>query len=129
MTNSNGNMLITLGVRDIEKSIEFYTGLGFKVKPDGWTADFEMDGIRLSLCQINKLSEDVNVYNPPEIVTGFTGMTLAYNLDSKEAVDEFYIKVLELGGTVEHMPKKAESWNGYHFYFKDLDGHYWEIAY
>lgn len=129
MTNSNRNMLITLGVSDVEKSREFYTGLGFKVKPDGWTADFEMEGIRLSLCKMNKLAGDVNVYNPPEVVTGFTGMTLAYNLDSKEAVDKFYTKVQELGGTVEHAPEKAADWNGYHFYFKDLDGHYWEIAY
>ena len=56
-------------------------------------------------------------------------MTVAYNLDSKEAVDEFYAKVQELGGTVEHAPEKAAGWNGYHFYFRDLDGHYWEIAY
>ena len=40
MTNSNKNMLITLGVRDVEKSMDFYVGLGFKVKLDGYTADF-----------------------------------------------------------------------------------------
>lgn len=129
MTNSNKNILISLGVRDIGKSIEFYTGLGFEVKQDGWTADFEMEGVRLSLCDINKLAADVNIYNPPEAATGFSGMTLAYNLDSRDAVDELYAKVLELGGTVEHMPEKAADWNGYHFYFKDPDGHYWEIAY
>ena len=60
MTNSNRNMLITLGVRDIEKSKAFYTGLGFNVKLDGWTADFEMEGIRLSLCKMSKLAGDVN---------------------------------------------------------------------
>ena len=129
VTNSNKNMLITLGVNDLEKSINFYVGLGFMVNPDGWTADFEMEGIRVSLCKLNKLAEDVNVYNPPEIVTGFTGITLAYNLDSEEAVDKLYTKVQELGGSVEHPPEKAKDWNGYHFYFKDLDGHYWEIAY
>ena len=129
MTNPNKNMLITLGVKNIEKSIKFYMGLGFKVKPDGWTADLEIEGVRLSLCEINKLARDVNVYKPPEIATGFTGMTLAYNLNSKEDVDEFYSKVQELGGYVEHAPEKAKDWNGYHFYFKDLDGHYWEIAY
>jgi len=129
MTNSTKNMLITLGVKDLKKSVDFYVGLGFKVRPDGWTADFEMEGIRVSLCEMNKLAEDVNVYSPPEIITGFTGITLAYNFDSKEAVDEFYAKVQNLGGTVEHAPEKAKGWNGYHFYFTDLDGHYWEIAY
>ena len=129
MKNQNKDMLITLGVKDVIKSRDFYVGLGFKVNLDGWTADFEMDGIRFSLCQLNKLAEDVNVYNPPELLNGFTGITLAYNLDSKEAVDEMYIKVKELGGSVEHAPEKARDWNGYHFYFRDLDGHYWEIAY
>ena len=128
MTNANKNMLITLGVRDVEKSRDFYIGLGFKVKLDGWTADFEMEGIRISLCKFNKLAEDINVNNPPETLNGFSGITLAYNLDSKEAVDEMYIKVQELGGNVEHAPEKARDWNGYHFYFRDLDGHYWEIA-
>ena len=129
MTNSNRNILIALGVKDIEKSKDFYVGLGFNVILDGWTADFEMEGIRISLCEINKLAEDVNIYDPPEIIKGFTGITLAYNLDSKEAVNEFYEKVQKLGGIVEHAPEKAKSWNGYHFYFTDLDGHYWEIAY
>ena len=129
MTNTNKDMLITLGVRDVVKSRDFYVGLGFKVDLDGWTADFEIEGIRLSLCNLNKLAEDINVYSPPEIVNGFAGITLAYNLDSKEEVDEMYAKVQELGRSVEHAPEKAKDWNGYHFYFRDLDGHYWEIAY
>jgi len=130
MTNPNKNMLITLGASDVAKSKDFYTGLGFKVKSDGVNmADFEMDGIRISLYKLNKLAEDVNCYNPPKVVTGFAGITLAYNLDSKEAVDEMHTKVQELGGSVEHAPEKAKDWNGYHFYFRDLDGHYWEIAY
>jgi len=129
MTNPNKDMLITLGVRDVVKSMDFYVGLGFKVDLDGYTADFEVEGIRLFLCKLNKLAEDINMYNPPKIVSGFTGITLAYNLDSKEAVDEMYAKVQELGGSVEHAPEKAKDWNGYHFYFRDLDGHYWEIAY
>ena len=129
MTNPNKNMLITLGVRDVVKSRDFYAGLGFKVKSDSLNmVDFEVNGIRFSIYKLSKLAEDVNVYNPPEIATGFTGITLAYNLDSKEAVDEMYEKVQKLGGSVEHAPEKAKDWNGYHFYFRDLDGHYWEIA-
>ena len=130
MTNPNKNMLVTLGVRDVTKSRDFYAGLGFNVKFDGANmADFDMDGIRVSLYKLNKLAEDINAYSPPKVVTGFAGITLAYNLDSTEAVDEMYTKVQELGGGVEHAPEKAKDWNGYHFYFRDLDGHYWEIAY
>jgi len=130
MTNPNKNMLITLGVEDVVKSRDFYAGLGFKVDSDSSSmVDFKVEGIRFSIYKLNKLAKDVNVYNPPKVVNGFTGITLAYNLDSKEAVDEMYAKVQELGGSVEHAPEKAKDWNGYHFYFRDLDGHYWEIAY
>jgi len=129
LRNANKNMLITLGVSDVAKSRGFYAALGFIVKSDGPNmADFEIDGIRLSLYKLNKLAEDVNIYNPPAITNGFTGITLAYNLDSKEAVDEMYTKVQALGASVEHAPEKAKDWDGYHFYFKDFDGHYWEIA-
>ena len=129
MKNPNKNMLITLGVRDVKKSRDFYVGLGFTVELDSPNmADFVLDGIRVSLYKLSALAEDINVYNPPEITTGFTGITLAYNLDSDEAVDEMYKKVQELGGNAEHAPEKAKEWDGYHFYFRDLDGHYWEIA-
>ncbi|MCL2445328.1 MAG: VOC family protein [Oscillospiraceae bacterium] len=130
MTNPNKNMLVTLGVRDVAKAIDFYNGLGFKVTFDGGAmGDFEMDGVRVALYCLDALANDVNVHNPPKISTGFSGITLAYNLDSKEAVDEMHAKVKALGGSVEHAPEKAKDWNGYHFYFRDLDGHYWEIAY
>ena len=129
MTNPNKNMLITLGVRDVAKSRDFYAGIGFKVDDDSPNlVDFGVEGIRFSIYKLNMMAEDVNIYNPPEIVSGFTGVTLAYNLDSKEAVDEMYVKVQELGGSVEHAPEKAKDWDSYHFYFRDLDGHYWEIA-
>lgn len=61
MKNANKNMLITLGVRDVEKARKFYAGLGFKLKPNGYMADFEIEGIRFSLCRMDKLIEDVNI--------------------------------------------------------------------
>ena len=122
--------LITLGVRDMQKSKEFYKGLGFNITCDEpGMVDFETEGTKFSIIPIKNLAEEANSENPPEVVNGFTGIVLAHNTDSKEAVDEFYEKVKDLGGSVQFAPKKAVAWNGYHFYFKDLDGHYWEIAY
>ena len=121
--------LITLGVKDVAKSRDFYKGLGFEITSDSPNmVDFKIENINFSIFKISMLAEDVNIDNPPEITNGFTGMALAHNTDSKEAVDELYLKVLELGGSVEFAPRKAALWNGYHFYFRDLDGHYWEIA-
>ena len=122
--------LITLGVRDVAKSKDFYKGLGFEIKfESSYMVDFQMEGTKFSIVPITSLAEEANMENPPKIINGFTGLVLAHNMDSKEAVDALYLKVQELGGTVEFAPKKAVVWNGYHFYFRDLDGHYWEIAY
>jgi len=124
-----GITLITLGVRDIVKSRDFYKGLGFEIDSESPSmVDFKTEGTKFSIYLINKLAKDANEENPPQIVAGFTGIALAHNTDSKESVDELYLKVQELGGSVEFSPRKAADWNGYHFYFRDLDGHYWEIA-
>ena len=122
--------LITLGVKDVAKSREFYKGLGFEIGcDDGYMVDFQTNGTKFSIVPVMNLAEEANAGNPPKIINGFTGIVLAHNTKSKETVDELYLKVQELGGSVEFAPKKAVAWNGYHFYFRDLDGHYWEIAY
>jgi len=122
--------LVTLGVKDMEKSKEFYKGLGFEIKADDpGMVDFQTKGTKFSIIPMENLAKDVNEENPPEMTNGFSGIALAHNMDSKEAVDELYVKVQELGGSVQFAPRKALEWNGYHFYFRDLDGHCWEIAY
>ncbi|MDR2590723.1 MAG: VOC family protein [Oscillospiraceae bacterium] len=121
--------LITLGVKDIQKSKEFYVGLGFEIKKERPTMiDFKIDGTDFSIFPIDMLAKDINPDNPPEIINGFSGTTLAHNPSNKEDVDTIYQRVIELGGTPITTPRKAIYWDGYHFYFKDLDGHYWEIA-
>ena len=122
--------LITLGVEDMAKARDFYKGLGFEITCDepGYIG-FKTEGTKFALVPMANLANDANAGNPPEVVNGFTGLVLAHNTDSKEAVDDLYLKVQALGGSVQYAPRKAVEWNGYHFYFRDLDGHYWEIAY
>ena len=122
--------LVTLGVKNMEKSKEFYKGLGFRVKDDDpGMVDFHMDGTSFAIIPFRNLAEEALPGNPPGKINGFTGITLAHNFDSKEEVDALYLKVQALGGTVAFAPRKAAAWNGYHFYFSDLDGYTWEIAY
>jgi len=121
--------LITLGVKDLQKSKEFYVGIGFSIKKDRpGMIDFEIEGTDFSIYPIGELAKDVNPDEPPSIVSGFSGITLAHNPATKEDVDRIYQKVIEYGGTPQTAPKTAAYWGGYHFYFRDLDGHYWEIA-
>ena len=86
--------LISLGVNDLERSIEFYEqGLSLRRK-DGPEdiAFFEMNGPILSLYPRDKLAEDIGVSS---IGSGFTGFTLAHNVESPEAVDEMLSEAVE----------------------------------
>jgi len=120
--------LITLGVDDFKKSLDFYEkGLGWK-KSDKSMDDFALfplGGITLALYPRHALAEDVTVeYQPSQ----FSGITLAYNTKSEKEVDEVLEKVRRLGATIIK-PAQKVFWGGYSGYFKDLDGYVFEVAY
>lgn len=120
--------LITLGVNDLNKSAAFYEdGLGWQrsaASQDDMVL-FPMDGIVLALYPRDLLAEDAMVQDVP---TGFSGITLAYNAKSGKEVDEVLAQVEELGATLVK-PAQKVFWGGYSGYFKDLDGHLFEVAY
>jgi catechol 2,3-dioxygenase-like lactoylglutathione lyase family enzyme len=120
--------LITLGVRDFEKSLHFYEqGLGWK-KSSASTNDmaiFPLGGLALGLYPRHLLAEDAMVENKE---TGFSGITLAHNTRSEKEVDEVLKEVEHLGATIVK-PAQKVFWGGYSGYFKDLDGHLIEVAF
>lgn len=120
--------LITLGVDNLQASIEFYEkGLGWKKAKASQddVAFFQLNGIVLSLYPKKLLAEDAQV--SPE-GQGFSGITLAYNAKSEQEVDEVIEKVKQLGATVTKAPQKV-FWGGYSSYFKDPSGYLFEVAY
>ena len=120
--------LITLGVKDLSAAIHFYeNGLGWKRAKASQesVAFFQLNGIVLSLFSRGSLAEDAQVANEGQ---GFSGITLAYNTKSEQEVDEVIDKVKKLGATITKTPQKV-FWGGYSAYFKDLDGHLFEVAY
>ena len=73
------------------------------------------------------MAKDINKDNPPETGTGFAGITLAYNAKSKEEVVEVVELARKAGATIVKEPQDV-FWGGFHAYFADLDGYYWEVA-
>ena len=118
--------MITLGVRDLEKSIEFYEkGLGFpRMESPPTVAFFTLNGTWLGLYGRDALAEDATV--SPE-GSGFNSFALAHNLGSEAEVDELFEKAVSVGAEPVKQPQKV-FWGGYSGYFKDPDGHLWEIA-
>ncbi len=124
--------IIALGVRDMQKSVKFYReGLGFRTKE---TEDcpkvifFDTFGTKFELYPLDLLAQDISETNPPEIAKGFSGITLAYNVKSEQEVRDTIELARKVGAIVTKEPQKV-FWGGYHAYFADPDGYYWEVAY
>lgn len=118
--------MITLGVRDLPAAVQFYEqGLGFpRMESEPEVAFFTLNGTWLGLYGRDALAEDATV--PPQ-GEGFEAFTLAHNVHSEQEVDAVMAQALQAGATLVKKPQKV-FWGGYSGYFKDLDGHLWEVA-
>jgi catechol 2,3-dioxygenase-like lactoylglutathione lyase family enzyme len=120
--------IITLGVRDFARARRFYAdGLGWPVLlEDGEWVCFSLgDGSSaLALFPWDELAADAEV---PADGSGFRGVTLAYNVQSRERVDEVLVGAERAGATITKAPAPTE-WDGYSGYFADPEGQLWEVA-
>jgi uncharacterized protein len=120
--------IVTLGVQDFKKSVEFYSKiLGWK--PSSSSNDdiafFQAGGVVLGIYPRRKLAEDALI--APE-GSGFSGITLAYNAQSESEVDEIISDLKAKGVKIIKEPQKV-FWGGYSSYFADPDDYRWEVAY
>jgi len=118
--------MITLGVDDLERSVKFYRdGLGFpQLESSPGVAFFTLNGTWLGLYGRAELAEDATV---PAAGEGFNSFSIAHNLASEEEVNEAMDEAIAAGATLVKPPQKV-FWGGYSGYFKDPDGHLWELA-
>lgn len=123
--------IICLGVRDMARAVRFYRdGLGFRTH---CTEDapkvvfFDTTGTKFELYPLDLLAKDISETVPPVPGGGFSGVTLAYNVPRREQVDQVIELVRKAGGKVVKEPQEV-FWGGYHAYFSDPDGYFWEVA-
>ena len=119
--------IITLGVRDFEKSKKFYTEtMGWKIsRPQDGIAFFQAGGVVVAIYPREKLAEDAMISSDG---SGFAGFTLAYNAKSEAEVDEIINDLKSKGVRIIKEPQKV-FWGGYSSYFADPDDFRWEVAY
>jgi catechol 2,3-dioxygenase-like lactoylglutathione lyase family enzyme len=116
--------LITLGVADLRRAMDFYGTLGWEgSSPDGEVAFYQAGGMILALWDRPLLAADSGVTDGG----GHGGVTLAHNVRSPAEVDEVLAAAEAAGGTVAR-PGGETVWGGYSGVFHDPDGHPWEIA-
>lgn len=119
--------MITLGVCDMAAAVRFYEqGLGFpRMESPPSVAFFTLNGTWLGLYGREALAEDAQV---PADGQGFAAFTLAHNVTSEAQVDAVVARAVAAGATLVKKPQKV-FWGGYSGYFKDPDGHLWEVAF
>lgn len=119
---------ITLGVIDINTSIDFYENkFGWKRSAQG-SDDlivFELRGLYLALYPKDALAHDAGIDAGRQ---GFSGFTISYNVKSIKEVDDLIAALKSRGVRVVKEPQKV-FWGGYSSYIEDPDGNLWEIAY
>ncbi|MDR3327506.1 MAG: VOC family protein [Prevotellaceae bacterium] len=124
--------VICFGVKNMEASLRFYRdGLDFQTNEEENNPKvvfFNTTGTKFELYPLELLVQDVSEANPPEITAGFSGVTLAYNVKSEAEVHEIIELARKAGAIITKEPQKV-FWGGYHAYFADPDGYYWEVAY
>ena len=130
--------VITLGVGDLEKALVFYRdGLGLhssgivasefigdEENAAGAIVIFELEGgLLLTLYPRAELARDANV-EPVEPGSG--SFSIGQLVASRDEVDSTLARA-ERAGAVITEPPRDRPWGIYSGYFRDPDGHLWEI--
>lgn len=130
--------VITLAVDDLDRALEFYRdGLGLETSgvvgtafrgddstPAGAVAMFQLAGsLTLALYPRTELAKDARVpLGPPKTGEFSIGQLVA----GKDAVDAVLAQAKAAGASVTE-DAHERAWGIYSGYFRDLDGHLWEI--
>lgn len=119
--------LILLGVRNVAQSCAFYEALGWHKSSTGndGFAKFDLGGYALCLISREDFAKDAMSETPNG--SGFSGIGLIYLAKTVEEVPQILAKAVEAGGTLVK-PATRTHW-GVAGYFKDPDGHVFEVDY
>lgn len=125
--------VITLGVADLERSLIFYRdGLGLPTEgiigrefEHGAVAFFDLSsGLKLAIWAQDSISHDTGLPKHPVSSTAFT---IGQNVLNRMEVDETMHAAARAGAEIVKAPQDT-FYGGYAGYFRDLDGHLWEIV-
>lgn len=125
--------LLTLGVDDLDRALTFYRdGLGFPTDgivgqeyEHGAVVFFVLEsGLGLALWSRGSLAHDTGL---PRSSPSPPGISIGHNVRTREEVRAVIEQARAAGASIVKEPQDT-FWGGFAAYFRDPDGHLWEVA-
>ncbi|HEV8082004.1 MAG TPA: VOC family protein [Chitinophagaceae bacterium] len=120
-------IFVNLPVKDLTRSVEFFTMLGYKFNPQFTDEKATCMIIAEDIFVMLLIEEFFKSFIKKEIAdtTKSTESIICLSADSREKVDEMVNKAVGAGGTIYKEPQDHGFMYGHAY--QDLDGHLWEI--
>lgn len=121
------NVVTTLPVQNLERTLAFYhEGLGWETDGiDEGTLMFELPNFSLFFNETDQFNHYTEPANVRALDTGSSvGALFSCAFEKQEMVDDLLKKAEEAGGEVT-LPQELDG--SYTGYFRDLDGHLWQL--
>ncbi|TDE48038.1 VOC family protein [Flavobacterium sp. GT3P67] len=120
-------IFINLAVKDLKKSIDFFTTLGFSFNPQFTDEHATCMIIGENIFAMLVTEQRFKDFTKKEICNAHknTEVLIALDVESREKVEEMLKNAVDAGGSI-YMEPQDHGWM-YGHSFADLDGHQWEI--
>jgi uncharacterized protein len=122
-------IFVNLPVKDLDKSKEFFTSLGFTFNPQFTDDKAACLVIGENIFAMLLREEFFKTFTNKEIADArkTTEALIAIDAASRQEVDDLVKKAAQAGGSIYRNPED-HGWM-YGHSFADLDGHQWEVLY
>jgi uncharacterized protein len=121
------NIFVNLPVKDLNKTVDFFTNVGFTFNPQFTDENATCMVINDHIYAMLLVEEYFKTFIKKEVVdtTKSTEVIVALSVNSKEEVNEIVDKALAAGGKPTNEPQD----HGFMYTrsFTDIDGHLWEV--
>lgn len=123
------NIFLNLAVKHLNKSINFFTELGFSFNSKFTNEKAACLIIGENINVMLLVEEFYQTFTDKQICDTATAseVLISISMETREKVDGIMEKVLKAGGT-HYLEAKDYGWM-YQRNFLDIDGHHWEVFY
>lgn len=129
MTTRSEKIFVNLPVKDLKKTMDFFSQVGFEFNPQFTDEKAACLVISDHIFAMLLVEEFFQSFTNKEITdtTKSAEVILALSAESREKVDEIVNKALAAGGKPYNDP--IDHGFMYSWSFQDIDGHLWEFLY